>query len=268
MTPKHPITHPHGVIVVFALLFLVWGGLLYRAGLSAQLQSFVRPANHISDAEPASQIIPQQPTQTARQVGVDCAKERCLALTFDDGPNPIATPMILDVLERQHVSATFFVLGMRAVNQRDTLRRMYANGNEIGNHSWGHPDMTKLSASDIADQVNRTQTAVASAGVPAPRLFRPPYGAVNSMMRATIPMTFAMWNVDPLDWEQKDPAKIKDNILAEAKPGGVLDLHDIYLTTAQALEPAIVELKKQYHLVTYSQLFNLQAGQRGEYFGR
>ncbi len=200
--------------------------------------------------------------------GIDCSKTPCLALTFDDGPNPITTPQILDELERQNVHASFFVIGTRAVTMPQILQRMYKDGDEIGNHSWTHPDLTKLNAQQIQEQVNLTQAAVMSAGLPAPALFRPPYGAVNSTVRDTIPMTLAMWNVDPVDWENKDPNKIKDSIITSAKPGGVIDLHDIYGTTAQAIGPAIEALKPHYQFVTFSQLFNLAPGQRGEYFGR
>lgn len=199
---------------------------------------------------------------------IDCSKVPCLALTFDDGPNPVTTPLILDILERQHVRATFFVIGSRIHGQEATLRRMYYNGDEIGSHSWSHPDFTTLSAADIAQQVSMTQAAVVAAGVPAPTLFRPPYGAVNDAVRSAVPMTLAMWNIDPLDWKEKDANKLRERIIAQAKPGGVSDMHDIYHVTADALEGAIIELKKNYQLVTYSEMFNIQPGQRGEYFGR
>jgi peptidoglycan/xylan/chitin deacetylase (PgdA/CDA1 family) len=199
---------------------------------------------------------------------VDCGKVACLALTFDDGPNPISTPQVLDVLEREHVPATFFVVGSRVAGQEHILRRMFYDGDEIGNHSWSHPDLTTLTNDQILQQVNRTQAAVIGAGLPAPVLFRPPYGAVNATVKSAVPMTLAMWNVDPLDWKEKDPAKLKDIIVAQAKPGGVLDMHDIYGITAEVLGPAIDELKDKYTFVTFSELFDLQPGQRGEYFGR
>ncbi|MGF7228682.1 MAG: polysaccharide deacetylase family protein [Candidatus Saccharibacteria bacterium] len=199
---------------------------------------------------------------------VDCAHVSCLALTFDDGPNPITTPQILDALERDHVPATFFVVGSRAYGQKNLLRRMFFDGDEIGDHSWNHPDLTALTSSQIMDQVAQTQAAVMAAGLPAPTLFRPPYGAVNANVRSTIPLTIAMWNGDPLDWKEKDVNKVIDSIVGQAKPGGVLDMHDIYGVTAQAIGPAIDQLRDKYTFVTFSQLFDLQPGQRGEFFGR
>lgn len=81
-------------------------------------------------------------------------------------------------------------------------------------------------------------------------------------------MTIAMWNIDPLDWQTKDPNKVKDIIVSHAKPGGVIDLHDIYPVTAESLEATIQALQPNYKFVTFSQMFNMYAGQRGEYFGR
>jgi peptidoglycan/xylan/chitin deacetylase (PgdA/CDA1 family) len=257
---------PQILVAVVAIAVLGLGLFIVRGAIGHHVALWLRPATPKLQEDAVITKASSSVEESAQSV--DCSKGRCLALTFDDGPNPVATPMILDILERQQVPATFFVVGTRAATQGATLRRMYLDGNEIGNHSWSHANMSTLSTDQVMAQINQTQSAVVLAGVPAPRLFRPPYGAVSNTMRTVIPMTFAMWNIDPLDWQERDPNKVRDRILAEAKPGGVVDMHDIYLTTAQALESAIIELKKQYHLVTYSQLFNLQAGQRGEYFGR
>jgi peptidoglycan/xylan/chitin deacetylase (PgdA/CDA1 family) len=199
---------------------------------------------------------------------VDCSLAPCLALTFDDGPNAVVTPQILSALEHVHARATFFVVGSRVPGNEAILRRMYAGGNEIGNHSWSHADLTKLPPDQIREQVGRTQLAVMNAGLPAPRLFRPPYGSVNATVRSQVPLTLALWNVDPEDWKTNDPNQIIARIEASAAPGRVIDLHDIHAPTAQALPVLLDKLHTQYQLVTMSELFNLNPGQRGEYFGR
>ncbi|HEX3568878.1 MAG TPA: polysaccharide deacetylase family protein [Candidatus Saccharimonadales bacterium] len=199
---------------------------------------------------------------------IDCTRTPCVALTFDDGPNPITTPQILDILEKQQVHASFFVVGMRAATMPHLLQRMYHDGDEIGNHSWNHPDLTTISPEQIQAQVAQTQMAVMAAGVPAPSLFRPPYGSLNAEVRSNIPMTIAMWNIDPLDWNTKDPNAIVANVAHGAKPGGIIDMHDIYPQTVAALPGVLQDLKSRYQLVTMSQLLNLAPGQRGEYFGR
>lgn len=260
---------PHTLVLVLAGVLFVVGLRLAAGSWGAAGHSVLQPAwRNVNRQQPVvAQYMP--PSRPAYQ-HVDCATSKlpCLALTFDDGPNPLTTPRVLDVLDRQHARATFFVIGSRAVGQEALLRRMFYSGNEIGNHSWTHPDLTKLSAEQVMDQIQQTQAEVMSAGVPAPTLLRPPYGAVDGKLMTISPLAIAMWNGDPLDWKLRNADEVRASIVAQAKPGGVLDLHDIYPTTADAIEPAIAELKTKYQLVTFSELFNLQPGQRGEYFGR
>ena len=199
---------------------------------------------------------------------VDCAHIACVALTFDDGPNPITTPQILDILEQEHVPATFFVVGMRAAAMPAILQRMYRDGDEVGNHSWDHTDFTTLTSAQIQSEVSRTQAAVTAAGLPAPTLFRPPYGALDSSVLSEVPLSIALWNVDPRDWALTDPGQIIANVESEAKPGGILEMHDIHEPTVQALDAIVQNLKTRFSLVTYSQLLNLAPGSRGEFFGR
>lgn len=257
-----------------ALLILVAVGLSFIGmavegrSLPGMMAEIVSPATH-NDVSSGLAIPPPRhsPTQRPHQT-VDCAKQACIALTFDDGPNPITTPQILDVLDRHHARGSFFLVGSRVAGQEALVRRMFYGGHEIGNHSWNHPDFTKLSPEQIATQIEQTQAAIMQAGVPAPSLFRPPYGAADARVRAQVPMTFAFWNVDPLDWRSRDPSHAAHSMLAQARPGAVFDLHDIYANTAQSLDQVIIELQKHYELVTFSELMNLQPGQPGDYYGR
>lgn len=199
---------------------------------------------------------------------VSCSAQPCIALTFDDGPNGATTPQILNTLEKEHVTASFFVIGSRVVGNGALLQRMYADGDEIGNHSWTHPDFTTLKPDQVRQQVMLTQGIIESTGVPAPTLFRPPYGAVNPTVLHNVPLTVMFWNEDPKDWSQTDPQQIQQTILNAAKPGGVVDLHDIYQSTADALDPTIQKLKSEhYQFVTVSQLLGLKPGQQGTFYG-
>lgn len=199
---------------------------------------------------------------------VDCQKVPCLALTFDDGPDPQVTPRVLDILAAERIKATFFVVGRNVAGKEDILRRMHREGHEIGNHSWDHADFTKLSPAQVDAELAATQGAISGAGVPAPRLFRPPYGAVNDVVKNHANMTIVRWDIDPEDWLNRDPVKIDESLMAHARPGSIILMHDIYLTTADALIPAIDQLKTQYQFVTVSQLMNLSAGDQGQFFGR
>ena len=218
---------------------------------------------HVAGARTLSPVAPPP-----ARAYVDCALESCLALTFDDGPNPVTTPLVLDALERHQARATFFVMGNRVAGNEALLRRMYAAGHEVGSHSWSHPDFTTLSLEQLKQQVTDTQAAVVAAGLPAPTLFRPPYGAMNGVVRSQVPMTIALWNVDPEDWKQKDPKKIVERVMASVAPGRVVDMHDTHQQTADSMDQLLVELQQHYQLVTFSELFDLAPGQPGVFYGR
>ena len=198
----------------------------------------------------------------------DCDRVPCIALTFDDGPNPLTTPQIVAILEAEHVPATFFMVGSRVAGNEALLQRIHADGDEIGNHSWSHPDLTKLPPDQVHQQIVGTQQAIKAAGVPAPKLFRPPYGAVNQTVSdAAKPLTLALWNEDPKDWAAHTPQQVLASGEAAAQPGGVIDMHDIYHVTANALQPLIVNLKgRGFHFVTMSQLMGAQPA-NGEFYG-
>jgi len=198
----------------------------------------------------------------------DCAAVPCMALTFDDGPNTAITPRVLDILAQEQVKATFFVVGQRVAGREYLLRRMHNEGHEIGNHSWSHPPFIQIPPADMEMQLRITQQAITAAGVPAPHLFRPPYGAVDPTVMGHTRMAIIRWNVDPADWELKDAQQVKDHLVAMARPGGIVLLHDMYPSTADALGPALKELKPYYQFVTVSQLLNITPGDQGFYSGR
>jgi peptidoglycan/xylan/chitin deacetylase (PgdA/CDA1 family) len=209
---------------------------------------------------------PAEGAATPRLPRPDCNAKPCIALTFDDGPDERMTPQILDILAQKQVRATFFVVGSRVAGREPVLQREYREGHEIGNHSWNHPDLTKLPPADAETQISRTQQAIASAGVPAPRLLRPPYGAIDDMVANHTHLSVIRWNIDPEDWKTHDPVKVHQNIVAHAKPGGIILLHDIEPPTAAALGPAIDSLAPSYQFVTISQLLDLTPGDQGQFF--
>lgn len=234
------------------------------------LPQLVRPveASAVPIIEIATPAPQPQVSMVAAREPVDCAAVACLALTFDDGPRSQLTPRILDILDSHKASATFFVTGTHVSGNEALLRRMHASGHEIGNHTWGHAKLTEMAPQEIQDDIARTQQAIAATGVPAPSIFRPPYGLFNPVVRTHVPMSVVFWNVDPRDWEAKSPQQITDFVTANAKPGAVVLLHDIHQVTADALEPMLVALKQQYHFVTVSQLLDIPPGQQGVFYSR
>ncbi len=154
-----------------------------------------------------------------------------VALTFDDGPTPYYTPAIISYLEQTHTPATFFVLGQYAKAYPYLIQREAADGFTIGIHTWNHPDMQTLTASQRAWQLAATaQQLHADLGANVCLwLWRPPYGSYNGAIVAqagTFGLTTVTWNVDPADWSQPGTMTIVNRVLANVHPGSIVLMHD------------------------------------------
>ncbi len=179
-----------------------------------------------------------------------------IALSFDDGPNKKTTIPILAVLKKYNSAATFFVLGNRVSNNVDILERMLEEGSEIGNHSYNHKELTKLSPPELMDQITKTQDAVIGATGIEPKLMRPTYGSYNDNLKSKVGMPLILWSIDTLDWKSRDAKKVTDHVLSNVKDGDIVLMHDIYDSTAQAVQLLVPELiDRGYQLVTISELF-------------
>jgi peptidoglycan/xylan/chitin deacetylase (PgdA/CDA1 family) len=182
-----------------------------------------------------------------------------IALTFDDGPYPRATVSILNTLKKYNCVATFFVLGNRVPNYKNIIQRMADEGNEIGNHSYNHKQLTTLTPKELKDQINKTQKAVFDVVGSEPKALRPTYGSYDEKLRSAIGMPIILWSIDPQDWKIKDAKKISDHILARVKDGDIVLMHDIFEATAEAVETLVPELlNRGFQLVTVSELYELR----------
>lgn len=182
-----------------------------------------------------------------------------IALTFDDGPHPTLTPKLLDILKEKGVKATFFVLGSCVAANPEVLQRAAAEGHEIGNHSWDHKAFPKSGGSGVAAQINQTNAAIESSTGKKPTLVRPPYGATNATITKRLNEEFGlkviMWDVDPLDWKNRNSEHVKSEILKATKAGSIVLSHDIHPTTVDAMAATIDALKeKGFQFVTVSEL--------------
>ncbi len=143
-----------------------------------------------------------------------------IAMTFDDGPSPELTPKLLDILKARGIKATFFVVGQNAAQYPDILKRMVAEGHEIGNHSWSHPALTKLGADGVAKQIESTNEAIEKATGQKVTVMRPPYGATSQILNHRFADQYGMkvilWSVDPLDWKYRNSARVSSQILQGA----------------------------------------------------
>lgn len=186
-----------------------------------------------------------------------------VALTFDDGPHPQLTPQLLDVLRKEGVRATFYVIGRNVETYPEIARRIVAEGHEIANHSWSHPTLTAISAARLEKEITSTTEVIQRVTGRTPTNMRPPYGAVNERVRQSMfknhGFDVIMWSVDPLDWRRPGAAVVRQRLVDGAKAGGILLAHDIHPGTIEAMPGTIRDLKaKGFGFATVSQLLALQ----------
>ena len=161
-----------------------------------------------------------------------------IALTFDDGPTPSVTELILDELQRRKLHATFFMIGKRIAAAPDLARRVLAEGHDVGNHTFTHPKLTTLADAQVDDEIQKTQDIMGEALNHRPAWFRPPYGALRQNqagMLARRGLGIVLWGVDSQDWSQPDEAKIAATVLAETRPGSIILCHDLHRQTADGV---------------------------------
>ena len=195
------------------------------------------------------------PTQiTTEATALDTTK-KYVSLTFDDGPNSATTPGLLDTLKEKGVKATFFNVGENASTNAELLKRIVAEGHEIGNHSWDHVDFTASSMDVVKKEVRDTNKAIYLATGKLPHFCRPPYGAVNAEAAEAIGMPVIQWNLDSTDWELKNAEATKEKVLNSAFNGAIILLHDIHQTSVDAVPGIIDGLRaKGYEFVSLEQM--------------
>lgn len=182
-----------------------------------------------------------------------------IALTFDDGPYAKSTISILDTLKENNAVATFFVLGNRVSSNKSILERMIKEGNEIGNHSYNHKQLTTLSDEGLREQIEKTQNIIEEIVGFIPKVMRPTYGSHNERMRNIVDLPMILWTIDTEDWKSKNAKAVSDHVLKNIKDGSIVLMHDIYGSTSQAVKVIVPELIKQgYQLVTISELYELK----------
>jgi peptidoglycan-N-acetylglucosamine deacetylase len=188
-----------------------------------------------------------------------------IAMTFDDGPHAINTPKLLDMAAKRQIKLTFFVLGECVQQNPVVLQREVAEGHEIGNHSWSHPNLAKLSDEAVRSQLRRTDDLIVKTAGVKPKLMRPPYGELTRRQRIWVNHDFnykvILWDVDPLDWKRPGPSIVASRIIAGARPGSIILSHDIHPPTIEAM-PQVFDalLAKGFKFVTVSELLAMDKG--------
>ena len=193
---------------------------------------------------------------------------KAVALTFDDGPSPKTTPVALDLLKKYNAKGTFFMVGHAVEGNEDIIKRVIAEGHQIGNHSWDHPVLTKISLEKAKSQINDTTAALKKASGLDVHIMRPPYGAINGAIQAAVDQSFILWDVDTLDWKNRNTASIMKEV-RKAQAGSIILMHDIHQTTIDALPLILQYLTEQgFEMVTIEELMGDQLELHQSYTNR
>ncbi len=182
--------------------------------------------------------------------------ERCIALTFDDGPSQY-TERLLGYLKKHGAKATFFLVGTQVQKYPEVVRDIRNDGHQLANHSWNHDDLTMLGSTAAAEDIARTNRLISDISGVTPAIMRPPYGATNSAVIDAVGMPEILWSVDPRDWafDRRDSEIVADDVIDKSDRGDIVLMHDIHKTTVDAV-PRILDtlISRGFRLVTVETL--------------
>ncbi len=229
----------------------------------------VRAQNPAPSPLPVANTAAPAPAPTPKYIWSDAhVSQPVVALTFDDGPHFALTPRLLDTLKEKGIHATFFLIGKNAKEYPAIVKRIVAEGHELGNHSWSHPNLAKMSDEAVRAELTQTSDAIEAAVGQRPKLMRPPYGSYTKpqgkWFHDELGFTVVLWDVDPDDWRDPGPSVVEDRVLngwkesTGVRPGSIVLSHDIHKGTVEAEPDIIDKLKaKGYKFVTVSELIAL-----------
>ena len=178
-----------------------------------------------------------------------------IALTFDDGPSTAWTPALLDGLKERGVKATFFLIGENADKNPEIVKRMAEEGHLIGNHTYHHVELTKVSENEARLELADTSAVIVRITGKEPEYMRPPFGAWQRKLEQEIQMLPVLWTIDPLDWTTENQDEIVNKVVTEAEENDIILLHDCYASSVEAALRIVDILQKEgYEFVTVDRL--------------
>ena len=177
-----------------------------------------------------------------------------IALTFDDGPS-ICTTDLLDGLKERNVKATFFLVGENVEIYPEIVKRIYEEGHLIGNHTYHHVEITKLSDEEAMYEINKTDEVISEITGERVQYIRPPFGVWQRELENHLDVLPVMWSIDPLDWTTENVDEVVNKIVSQAKENDIILLHDCYKSSVEAALRTVDLLKAEgFEFVTVDQL--------------
>lgn len=182
-------------------------------------------------------------------------EKKKVALTFDDGPSTVYTGILLDGLKERNVKATFFLIGKNAEENPDLVKRIYTEGHLIGNHTYSHVEITKISDEEAMEELEKTDEIIYSITGEHVQYMRPPFGSWQKELESRLDVLPVLWTVDPLDWTTENVEEIVNKVVTETEENDMILLHDCYESSVQAALQIIDILQEEnYEFVTAEEL--------------
>ena len=234
-----------GIVVVLLLLM----GTVWSAGKEPEaVQTIGNKAARLVAGEGMLRLMEQELMEQSQA-------HPEVALTFDDGPSPKYTPLLLDGLKERNVRATFFLLGKNVKENQELVQRMQAEGHLLGNHTYNHVQLNKIPETTARQEILKTNNEIYEATGKYPEYMRPPYGAWKKNMELCVEMLPVFWDIDTLDWKSQNVDAILKAAGEEPEDGSIILMHDEYQTSVEAALLLIYRLKeKGYEFVTVDEL--------------
>lgn len=184
--------------------------------------------------------------------------KKTIAFTFDDGPSSYDID-IINTLVDSHASATFFLVGNRLLNYSKSVNHMVDNNMEVGNHTYDHKSLVKLSMEKVKEEITKTNDIFHNMTNKEMKLLRPSYGAINKKVQKELNMPIILWDVDTLDWKTRDANKVYEVVMNDIEDGSIVLMHSLYPSTRDAVNMLMPALYKEgYQVVSVSKLAELK----------
>lgn len=178
-----------------------------------------------------------------------------VALTFDDGPSRKYTPKLLDGLKERGIHATFFLMGKNIEGNEELVKRIQEEGHLIGNHTYNHVQLNKISAALAKEEIEKTSNEIYKITGEYPTYLRPPFGSWRKDLEFSVTMFPVFWDVDTLDWESKNVSSVLHIVENNVEDGSIILMHDGYQTSVEAALKVVDLLTEEgYEFVTVDQL--------------